>query len=88
MSKWTSETSKDEIIDAIRELAADKGQVPTKRMWLRWDGSPCGVTGIRERFGGWDDALAAAELPRSPPGPVTSEVRSALYQKHIETEVR
>lgn len=85
MSK-TVELTKDVITDAILELAEESEEIPTKRMWEHWNRSPCGATAVRDRFGGWTDALAAAGLPRNPPGPMTAEVRAALYRRHLELE--
>lgn len=78
--------TKSKITDAIRQLAVEYEQVPTKRMWDNWNERPCGIMTVQDRFGGWTEALQAAGLPRSPPVPQTAAVRKALYRKHIEME--
>lgn len=84
----TPKLTESTIVEAIRNLAETLKQVPTEEQWGDWDGRPCGTTAVKDRFGSWDKALAAAGLPRNPPGPRPASLRSALYRKHVELKAK
>lgn len=84
----TAKLTKSSIIRGMCELADAREQIPTHRQWDDWDERPCSSGAVMNRFGSWDKALAAAGLPRYPPGAPQSSVRSALYRKHIEMKAR
>lgn len=84
MTKLTEST----IAEAMCELAETRKEVPTEEQWADWSKRPCGTTAVKDRFGSWDKALAAAGLPRNPPGPRPASLRSALYRKHIELKAK
>lgn len=61
---WTRE----QIIDAIRQWAAEHGRPPTTKDWHSWSPDRPTHDVVRSRYGTWGAAIVAAGYPRPKPG--------------------
>lgn len=76
-----STASKDELIDAIHELADELGRVPSLREWRAWSDKPHNSdTVIRKLGGDWREAIKQTDLPLVASG-ATKAIRTAAYQR-------